>query len=876
MTVTARKYNPGFLSDAEIIASFCVRTGEFDSLMEVFRECSGNSNIHQLVIGPRGSGKTSLLLRVAAEIRRDPDLSSRLFPVVFAEESYEVSGAGEFWLACLSHLADQAPGREDGPDLRRTVDELRQILDDRVLADRCLGALQDFSDREGKRLVPIVENLNMMFRDIADRQAGWRLRQTLQTEPRILLLASATSRFQEIDDPKRALYDLFRMLKLDPLTAEQCSVLWETVSGRPRPPKTIRALKILTGGNPRLVTILARFGGRLSFRELMSDLLDLVDDHTEYFKSHLDVLPQQERRVYLALADLWKPATTREIANRARLDTSKCSAQLARLTERGVVEVVGGSPRRKLYYLAERLYNIYYLMRRSRGRVPLIKALTQFMEAYYSPDELREFGARIAFEATGLDDKSRSDYRAAFARLIDLPSMAAHREELRSHAPWMVSDRRSDLRTDQPWPAAAQALFDRALTFMKGGQAQQAMATWGEVVSRFDERGEDASSSAVARALVSKALMLGDMDLPTESLATCERLMARFGATDAPTVLPEVAAAMVCKGMALGDLSRHQEAIATWDEVVHRFGHSDPPEILSQVATALLSKGVLLARSDRLTEALAAWGDLLQRFNKREATANFESVAMALANTGNALAKLNRPNEALAAWDKLFKGFRVSDSRTKQVLVASCLLRKGKALVELNRPEEAFQVWDEIVHRFAVSPVGTLRTAAERALLNKAAFDLASGRTEAAIATVDRVFELNIAGLQVSPWRGHLIRARAHLADGNPASGVQDVEHLLMILSLLDELPKEALDGLCGLAGDLGFEQMRDLITASPVAILLLPLTTALEKEMGLEPRVSKEVEEVAEDIRRELKPRMTRSLPAVASQPSRISADPL
>ena len=32
-----------------------------------------------------------------------------------------------------------------------------------------------------------------------------------------------------------------------------------------------------------------------------------------------------------------------------------------------------------------------------------------------------------------------------------------------------------------------------------------------------------------------------------------------------------------------------------------------------------------------------------------------------------------------------------------------------------------------------------------------------------------------------------------------------------------------------------------------------MPLTTALEREMGLEPRVAREIEEVAEDIRRDL-----------------------
>ena len=429
MTITARKYNPGFLSDDELVASFCVRTNEFDSLIETLRECSGNSNIHQLLIGPRGSGKTTLLLRVAAEMRRDADLSSRFFPVVFAEESYEVSSAGEFWLECLSRLADQTPQSADEPDLNRTFEELRYIQDDQMLADRCIGALLDFSDRQGKRLVAVVENLNMMFRDIAGSEAGWRLRETLQTEPRILLLASATSRFQEIDNPKRALYELFRVLTLRPLEVEECAGLWQSVSGRPRPPETIRALRILTGGSPRLLTILARFGGNLSFRQLMADLLDLVDDHTEYFKSHLDALPQQERRVYLALADLWKPATTREISDRARLDTSKCSAQLARLIDKGAVELAGGTARRKLYYVAERLYNIYYLVRRSRGPVPLLEALIRFMEGYYSPEELRQYSARFEVDGRELHrNKSRGHIIRAQAYLTDGNTVAAEQE----------------------------------------------------------------------------------------------------------------------------------------------------------------------------------------------------------------------------------------------------------------------------------------------------------------------------------------------------------------------------------------------------------------------------------------------------------------
>ena len=389
------KHNPGFLTEDELVASFCVRSGELESILEMLRECDGRSNPHRIVLGPRGCGKTSLLLRVAAEIRRTPDLSSSFFPVIFAEESYEVATAGEFWLEALSRLATAVPRTKGGDNLARTFGELRSQRDDRMLRLRCLGALLDFADRENRRLILMVENLNMMFRDMADQDAGWQLRETLQTEPRIVMLASATSRFDEIDNPDRAFYDLFTHQTLRPLKMEECAILWERVAGQRRSPKTIGALRILTGGSPRLLTIVARFGAGLSFRELMDDLLNLVDDHTEYFRSHIEALPAQERRVYLALADLWEPASAREVAERARLDTNKCSAQLKRLIDRGVVEIAGGSPRRKLYYLSERLYNIYYLMRRSREPDRMVKALIRFMAAYYSPSRLRDLGVGI-------------------------------------------------------------------------------------------------------------------------------------------------------------------------------------------------------------------------------------------------------------------------------------------------------------------------------------------------------------------------------------------------------------------------------------------------------------------------------------------------
>ena len=67
----------------------------------------------------------------------------------------------------------------------------------------------------------------------------------------------------------------------------------------------------------------------------------------------------------------------------------------------------------------------------------------------------------------------------------------------------------------------------------------------------------------------------------------------------------------------------------------------------------------------------------------------------------------------------------------------------------------------------------------------------------------------------------------------------------------------------------LGPQRMCELIKASPSPHLLLPLTTALEREPGLEPRVAREVDEVAQDVQRtlaELRANRTRQGPPPAS----------
>ena len=575
MTVAIKKYNPGFLTDEQVIESFCVRTNELETIVESLRESTSNSSSHSIVIGPRGSGKTHLLRRVAAEVNRN-DALAEFFAVIFAEESYEVSSCGEFWLECLYHLSEQAPDHERG-NLNLTYEDLRTETNDRTLTERCLGSLLDFADRHQKRLLLVVENLNMLFNDMVDSNVGWQLRKTLQTEPRIVLLASATSRFDEIDNPDCAMYDLFRAVTLRPLVTDECQTLWQTVSGTDSPPEAVRPLEILTGGNPRLLSIIATFGAGQSLRELMYSLLDLVDDHTEYFKSHLEALPPQERRVYLALARLWRPSTTKEIADQSRIDTNRCSAFLKRLSQRGIVTNAGGTARRPHYYLTERLYNIYYLLRRGAGANNLVKALIDFMICMYSPSSLVDIYEKSLGETRELEHL--------------LPSIRGH---------------------------VAGALITEALSLEQAGAPDQALDRYNQVIERIgpdDQDGVERDSiieTPVAMALTSKSLLLGRLGRAEESVKACEALLRRFGKREGAIFDFGIGVTLIAvKTPALVDQGSKSAAIEALDEAIHRLSKTGFPGLDSLLLNANFNKGLTYAINDQPTEAVAAFDQVV-------------------------------------------------------------------------------------------------------------------------------------------------------------------------------------------------------------------------------------------------------------------------
>ena len=803
MAIAAKSHNPGFLTDDQLREMFCVRVGEFESLLETLRENTGESNQHAIVIGRRGSAKTTLLLRVALEVRSDPELSARLYPIVFAEESYTVGTCGEFWLECLSRLSQQEPYRPGEPDLRRTVADFRRERDDCVLRERCLGALLDFAEREDKRLVLHVENLNMLFSDMMDPDAEWCLRKTLQTEPQIMMIGSATSRFGEIDRPDRALYDLFRVLELRPLDRKESALLCENVSGKTVELGVVRRLQILTGGSPRLLAILARFAAARSFRTLLADLLDLVDQHTAYFKSHLESLPAQERRVYLALAELWKPATAREVGERTRMETSKCSAQLRRLMGRGVVREEGGTDRRRQYYVSERLYNIYYLLRRSRGSDSLVAALVQFMDAYYSRSELRGMVDDMVAELDSVDSYTRLFYRAAFEQLSALPEVAWH---LYWKHPGQLPDH-------------VRATTDRGSILLERSGAKY----------------ED-----------------GDL---IGALNTLDEFLQEFGDQKASTVPDLVARALLNKGITLTGLNHFQEAIIAYDTAVETFASTDSPQLRDALATALANKSYCLEETGRMPDAIAACDELIARFGDNHMDSVEESVAIAMFNRATMLGQLHQTEEALTGYDNLFLRFSSNESETVLARVADGLVNQAATLFQSHRWKEALKVCDKLWNRFGKHASSDLLQTAAKGMTMKLAILSHQGHIGEVFAVsreflnrldeherralADEVADSDAGAFLAMRVETHEIRMLAHTKAGDNDTLVDETRIILGILPRLPAMSARTIQCIMIASIRFGFEQMAQLIRESPSAARLLALTTALELEMGDEPRVA-------------------------------------
>ncbi len=422
------KYNPGNIPRDQFLEETSARKTLYDGILADIQSSTATPPPqHHLVVGPRGMGKTSVLYMVKYRVEDDEALAEAWLPLLFDEEEYGIGDLADFWLECIRTLED-AIGHvgEDSADAL-----LLESQDD--MEARSFALFSEKLAATGKRALLLIDNLNDILKALSEEDQH-RLRALLMEDSRFLVVGTAASWFSAVSDREAPFFEFFRTRYLDRFTPDEMeSVLRQLAHLRKdedvlkvldQQPERLRSLRILTGGNPRLVKMiysLLREGLNSNVRR---DLEHLLDECTPFFKHRIESLSLQARRIFDRIAKHWHPLGVAEIAPFVRKAPNYVSSVLSKLIDDGFVEEVGSSEKRKTYQVAERFYNIYYLMRFSREGRNRLKYLVEFMRVFYAE---RDYEKWLTHYRSELREGSDSGHRSE--NLCFLSSMAEASED---------------------------------------------------------------------------------------------------------------------------------------------------------------------------------------------------------------------------------------------------------------------------------------------------------------------------------------------------------------------------------------------------------------------------------------------------------------
>ena len=767
--IRQRLYNPAHLTPEELKASFAVREQVLEDMLTVIREeVPDRPCQHMMIIGQRGMGKTTLGLSLLESVKDDAELASQWQPVAFYEESYGIGDLAGFWLAALRHLTHAV---EDASWEEKADDLEKQERDAERLAAYALAALQDFCAESGKRLILFVENFDGILDQFRDQRDVHALRAALIERPEFLFIGSASSVFGRILSHGEPLYEFFRLFVLEGLGGEETVRMLETLAEREgnadvsetigRARGRVETVRRLTGGNPRLLVLAYRMLGESPFGSAREDLESLIDEQTPYFKSRIEELPPQARRVFHCLAGGWEPMLAREVAEAARLSSSHASAQLKSLAQLGFVREVRLPRAKKVRYeVSERFYNIYYLLRFSRDGRERLERLIAFLHDLFGATGLRGvFGATLAaIHGNELAASEAPELLEILGGYVARDRGFEGREEWWQEALRLSLTRNFDPRkllefaNDILGPDAS--ITDKLEAFfVKSSEEHPGNSeVWRQLGTKLIDAGRLNDAEAACRKAVEAkpddveawgilGFVLGQLGRSSEAVAAIEHLLEMVHPDDPVELRIEVVFGLGNLGRNLEQLDRMDESIAAYRRISEFVCGDDLTELRLMAATGLSHSAWLIDQLDRREDAIGAYKSVLD-FVRPDDPAELRALgASCLFNLGVTLGRLERRQDAIAAYDRVLEFVDSDDPAPLRQLAAKAHIGRGMALDQLDQPEDAIAIYDNLLGFVRVNDPAELRKGAAMSLYYKGLALETLKLPEDAIAAYDQIVE---------------------------------------------------------------------------------------------------------------------------------------
>ncbi len=248
-----------------VFNSFVVRLKTFNKLFREIEEAKmAVPEQHHLIIGKRGLGKTTLLLRLAYEVEQTSKLNTWLVPVVFNEEEYGVRKLYKFWIR-IGELLEEKDDLFYG--ISQEMENLsNQYSDDTAYEKAIFEVLTKCLNKQNKKIILFIDNVGDMFTKFTDLEAH-RLRKILQTSTDIRIFAASSKYIESFFQYKHPFYEFFKMTQLNGLNQKETESLLiklgelygykDTIKDIIKKQKgRIEALRRLTGGVIRTIVLL--------------------------------------------------------------------------------------------------------------------------------------------------------------------------------------------------------------------------------------------------------------------------------------------------------------------------------------------------------------------------------------------------------------------------------------------------------------------------------------------------------------------------------------------------------------------------------------------------------------------------------------------
>jgi tetratricopeptide (TPR) repeat protein len=420
------KYNPHRMDRADLLATLTGRDELLTQLISHLRAQRGAAEPrHLFLYGPRGIGKTTLLLALRYAIEDDPGLRQAFEVVQLSEEERRISNLPSFAVRLLELLASaRTAAAEDAEPLDDLLAQAREQPEKAL--DQLLAAGQRLN---GKQAVFLLDNFDeLAIAAVSGKQRGRssssaglavELRRFVE-HPSFLLVATALRSPARRREFPAGLLDRFaEPIRVRPLAGAMELVRKRAalagreadLLGQPGFSSRIAGLDRLTGGNPRLLVYLYDSLDALPSLDLPQVVQRLVDDLTPMYQDVIDrLLNRGQAAVLESLAARGGVGRVKEIAAGMFLDEQTVRTFLGDLSELELVvrhadlpfpmgedRKGAGRSRETVFRTFPPLFQIWYEMRHLHREssvflVHFLSLLVEEQEARQMAEEIRGSG----------------------------------------------------------------------------------------------------------------------------------------------------------------------------------------------------------------------------------------------------------------------------------------------------------------------------------------------------------------------------------------------------------------------------------------------------------------------------------------------------